>query len=138
MDKGFCINCMKPTMEPVEIGERPWSYWVVKCKRCSMTGPTHIAGYQKCTSEDALKEWDVIVDKLNLHKNHPKPRVFIVTDTIGGCSGEHWHVVVAKSKEHAEELAHKEWSKVSAHAETRVEEILVDTEGVKDYGGYIE
>ena len=67
-----------------------------------------------------------------------QPRVFVVTDTIGGCSGEHWYVVVAKNEEHAEELAHEEWSKVSTHAETRVEEILVDTEGVKDYGGYIE
>ena len=66
-----------------------------------------------------------------------QPRVFVVVDAIGGCNGEHWFVVAAKDKEHAEELAHKEQRKIS-RAKTYVEEIYVDTEGVKDYGGYIE
>ena len=113
MDKGFCINCMKPTMEPVEIGERPWSAWIVKCKHCSMTGPTHIAGYQKCTPEEALKEWDTIVDKLNLHGTQPvmddKLRIRIMT-TLSGLfdlfvriiEDEMWHPYNPKSNPEAE------------------------------------
>ena len=113
MDKGFCINCMKPTMKPIRMGVPGNIWWMVECTECSMSGPIHAKGYGNSTPEEALKEWDAIVDKLNLHGTQPviddKLRIRIMT-TLSGLfdlfvrtiEDEMWHPYNPKSNPEAE------------------------------------
>ena len=64
-------------------------------------------------------------------------KVFVVTHRIAGCNGEDWFVVVAENAERAIELGEEKRHKVR-WAEVEVEQIDMDAEGVKSYGGYIE
>ena len=71
-------------------------------------------------------------------------KVFTVSHNISGCNGEYWFVVVAEDEERALELANEKindpWLGIGGGGwgETLVNEVYTQTEGVKDYGGYIE